>query len=105
MIAETLIEQAYQVTSPDMVLTPSLFDDWGGGEQGKVPLQDKNFTNHQRAVILYDIIPYIFRKQYLDPDPPIRDWYLKRLEMLKEFDLLLAISEINAAGCDQLSGD
>ena len=92
-VAETLIEQAYQVVEPDVVLTPSFFDGWGGGEQGMVPLPDKNFVNPKRAAILYDIIPYIFHKHYLDPDPPIKKWYLERTEMLRKFDLLLAISE------------
>ena len=92
-IAETLIEQAYQVVDPDMVLTPSFFDGWGGWEQGMVPLPDKDFVSPKRAAILYDIIPYIFRERYLAPDPPIEEWYLERAELLKKFDLLLAISE------------
>ena len=105
-VAETLIEHAYQVVEPDVVLTPSLFDGWGGWEQGMVPLPDKHFANPKRAVILYDIIPYIFHHHYLDPDPPIQKWYLERAGMLRKFDLLLAISEstrqdvINLLGID-----
>jgi len=92
-IAQTLIEQAYQVVAPDIVLTPSLFEGWGGLEKGWVPLPDRNHPHHQRAVILYDLIPYVFREHYLESDPPLRDWYLKRMAMLPKFDLLLAISE------------
>jgi FkbM family methyltransferase len=92
-MAEALIEQAYQVVSPDVVLTPSLFEGWGGGTHGKVPLPDKKYPNQQRAVILYDIIPLVFQKQYLDPDPLLKKWYLERIEMLQNYDLLLAISE------------
>lgn len=92
-MAEALIEQAYQVVSPDVVLTPSLFEGWGGGAHGKVPLPDKKYPNQQRAVILYDIIPLVFQKQYLDPDPLLKEWYLERIEMLQNYDLLLAISD------------
>ena len=92
-IAEALVEQAYQVVSPDIILTPSLFEGWGGGTHGKVPLPNKKYPNQQRAVILYDIIPLIFQKQYLDPDPLLKKWYLERIEMLQNYDLLLAISE------------
>ena len=105
-IAETLIEQAYQLVAPNIGLTPSLFDGWGGEEQGLVPLPEMDFANHQHAVVLYDIIPYIFHKQYLDPDPPIKKWYLERMNLLQKFDLLLAISEstqqdaINILGID-----
>jgi glycosyltransferase involved in cell wall biosynthesis len=93
IIAETLIEQAYQSVSPDIVLTPSLFDAWGGGVHGLVPLPNKNYPNQMRSAILFDIIPYIFQKQYLDSNPKIKKWYLERIDSLKNFDLLLAISE------------
>ena len=92
-LAEATIEHAYQVVSPDVVLTPSLFEGWGGGEHGTVPLPDKNYLNQKRVAILYDIIPYIFQNQYLDPNPVIKEWYLERIGILQNFDLLLAISE------------
>ena len=76
-IAEANIEHAYQAVAPDVVLTPSLFEGWGGGEHGIVPLPDKNYLHQKRVAILYDIIPYIFQNQYLDPNPVIRDWYLE----------------------------
>ena len=92
-IAETNIEYAYQVISPDIVLTPSLFEGWGGGEHGMVPLPGKHHPHQLRAAILYDLIPLIFQKQYLDPNPTIKEWYLERIGILHNFDLLLAISE------------
>jgi hypothetical protein len=67
-------------------------------------LPDRNFNNHQRAAILYDIIPYIFHEQYLDSDPPIKKWYLERIEMLKKFDVLLAISESSRQDAINLLG-
>ncbi len=92
-VAETLIEQAYRVVAPDIILTPSLFDSWADGEQGRVSLPDKKSPFQPRAVILYDLIPYIFHELYLDPDPYIHKWFLRRMDLLKEFDLILAISE------------
>lgn len=92
-IAETLIEHAYQAIAPDVVLTPSLFESWGYGEQSMVPLPDKKYPNQKRAVILYDIIPYLFPKYYLDPSPDTKEWYLERVKKLHNFDLILAISE------------
>ncbi len=92
-IAETLIEHAYRLVAPDMVLTPSLFDSWADGEQGRVALPDKKSPFRPRAVILYDLIPYIFHELYLDPDPYIHQWYLRRMDLLKKFDLILSISE------------
>ncbi|MCJ7584097.1 MAG: glycosyltransferase family 4 protein, partial [Anaerolineales bacterium] len=92
-VAETLIEQAYRVVAPDIVLTPSLFDSWADGEQGRVSLPDKKSPFQPRAVILFDLIPYIFHELYLDPDPYIHKWFLRRMDLLKKFDLILAISE------------
>ena len=92
-ISENLIHQAYRVVSPNVVLTPSLFEGWGGGEHGMVALPNQNNPSYQRVVILYDIIPYIFRDQYLDPNPAIKKWYLERVNLLNKFDLLLSISE------------
>jgi len=105
-ITENLIEQAYRVIDPDFVLTPSLFDSWVDDQEGRVALPDKRGPRQRRAVILYDLIPHIFHELYLDPSPPTRSWYMRRMELLKEFDLLLAISEatrqdaINIAGLD-----
>ena len=87
------MEQAYRMVSPDMVLTPSLFDSWADGEQGRVLLPDKKSPFQPRAVILYDLIPYIFHELYLDLDSYIHEWFLRRMELLKQFDLILAISE------------
>lgn len=92
-IANTLIEQAYQTIVPDVVLTPSLFEGWGGGAHGKVAVPDKKCPAQKRALILYDIIPLIFHEQYLDPDPLLKKWYLERIDLLPSYDLLLAISE------------
>ena len=103
-IAETFIEHAYQAVSADFILTPSLFEGWGGVEYGWVPLPSKEYPNQQRAVILYDLIPYVFRQHYLEPDPPLKAWYMERMEILRKFDLLLAISEATRQDAINLLG-
>lgn len=44
------------------------------------------------AVTLYDLIPYIHRKPYLE-DPAVEGWYLEKIENLRRADLWLTISE------------
>jgi FkbM family methyltransferase len=103
-IAETFIEHAYQAVSADFILTPSLFEGWGGIEHGWVPIPSRDYPNQQRAVILYDLIPYVFRQHYLEPDPPLKAWYMERMESLRKFDLLLAISEATRQDAINLLG-
>jgi glycosyltransferase involved in cell wall biosynthesis len=91
-LASALICQARQAVAPDIVLTPSLFE---GIDSSRViiPLARDEKKSYKQAVILYDLIPYIFREQYLDRSSVVRDWYMKRFNSLKCFNLLLAISE------------
>lgn len=89
-LAQPFIRQAYRQVAPDCVLTPSFFD--GLNEKGYVPLPVDD-PPYVQAMILYDLIPYIFSDQYLDPNPEIKTWYLNRLHTVNTFDLILAISE------------
>jgi len=88
-LASALICQARQAVSPDMVLTPSLFEEPGI----IVPFPQAKRTGYKQAVILYDLIPYLYQEYYLDRNPIYKEWYLKRYDSLKNFDLLLAISD------------
>jgi len=90
-IAATLGRHVYQVITPDIILYPSIFEGWG--EQGAVPLPEKEFPSSFRSAIIYDFIPYRFYQQFLEPDPYNKQYYSRRLNLLKSFDLLLAISE------------
>ena len=90
-IASTLVRHAYEVIDPDIVLYPSIFEGWG--EKGIVPLPKNGFPSSLKSVILYDFIPYIFADRFLEPDPYFKQYYLRRFNALKEFDLFLAISE------------
>ncbi len=90
-IASTLVQQAYNVLDGDSILYPSIFEGWG--EKGVVPLPSNGFPDSLRSGIVYDFIPYIFQDRFLDLDPYYKQFYVRRLNILKEFHLLLAISE------------
>lgn len=46
-----------------------------------------------KAVIAYDLIPLLFPERYLPPGQFISEWYRRRLEAFRGFDLYLAISQ------------
>lgn len=52
------------------------------------------------AVILYDLIPYIFAKEYL-VNPDMKKWYMQKFDQLKNADLFLAISGSAAFECEK----
>lgn len=91
-LASSLISQAWEAISPDLVLTTSVFEGWGN-PRVVVPFPQTKTTSYKQVAILYDLIPYIFRDHYLDQSPIVRNWYMERFNSLKNFDLLLAISE------------
>lgn len=49
------------------------------------------FEGVSTVVTVYDIIPYIFKKQYLG-DKTTYKWYMKRVDFIKKADKILAIS-------------
>ncbi|HEX2965767.1 MAG TPA: glycosyltransferase, partial [Syntrophorhabdaceae bacterium] len=74
---------------PDLVHVSSLFEG----------LIDDSVTSigalHPRiptSVTLYDLIPYVHRKMYLQ-NSATETWYLEKIEHLRRADLLMAISE------------
>ncbi|MCB1051020.1 MAG: glycosyltransferase, partial [Acidobacteria bacterium] len=90
--ASALITQAYSLLDPDWLVVPSWME--GFGHPGLVPDLDNLPNSTRKAAILYDLIPLIFEAQYLPKHlQSFRDFYLKRLESLRELDLYLALSE------------
>ncbi|MCV6584949.1 MAG: glycosyltransferase [Marinibacterium sp.] len=73
---------------PDVVLLTSLFEGFGDDCVTQV-------TDCPTVVVLYDLIPYIFQDPYLENDA-LREWYLDKIELLKQSAHLLAISEASA---------
>lgn len=87
--AELTREAFIASLQPDFTLVSSLFEG----------LVDDAVTSMKRlpdpvgmsAVILYDLIPFIHRKPYLE-NPVVAAWYLEKIEHLRQADLWLAIS-------------
>lgn len=100
-VSSVLIRQAYQTVKPDVILYPSLFEN---GEVGTVALPDGDFPSGMRTAIFYDLIPYIFHEEYLDHSPALKKDYLRRLNVLKNFGLLLSISEATRQDAINLLG-
>jgi glycosyltransferase involved in cell wall biosynthesis len=85
-----LIREAFLASlQPDVVLISSLFE----GLVDDAVTSIKRFSEQPiTAVILYDLIPYIHRRPYLE-NPVVESWYLEKIEHLRRADLCLAISE------------
>ena len=87
--AELVREQALAALRPDFVHVTSLFEGSGDDAVSSVSISGEHLPT---AVTLYDLIPLVYEKQYLQ-DPAQRAWYYRKLASLKRADLLLAISD------------
>tara|TARA_R110001583_G_scaffold26757_2_gene96264 strand:+ start:32759 stop:35617 length:2859 start_codon:yes stop_codon:yes gene_type:complete len=87
--AELSRELFLQSLDPDIIYITSLFEGLGDEAVSSV---DTIISNIPVAVTLYDLIPLINEKPYLD-NPTVKKWYLDKIEHLKRADLLLSISE------------
>ena len=89
-VAERLREAYLAQLAPDIVHVSSLFE--GLGENTVVSVGTLAAASRfDTAVTLYDLIPLLRKEIYL-PSPVVRDWYFRKLQSLKNSDLLLAIS-------------
>lgn len=86
--AEQLREAFLGNLRPDIVLVSSLMEGYGDDAITSIGLLDSLPT----ASVLYDLIPYIHRRPYLE-DPKYERWYLSKIDHLRRADLWLAISE------------
>ncbi len=87
--AELIRETFIASLNPDIVLITSLFEGLVDDAVTSVGLMNYSIPT---AVILYDLIPLINSKPYLD-NPDVKRWYEEKIEHLKRADLLLSISE------------
>lgn len=76
----------------DVLLVSSLFE--GHGDDALSAMPD-GIGSPLTAVVLYDLIPYIYPKPYLE-NPSVSSWYHNRLAQARRADLLLAISASSA---------
>lgn len=85
--AELVREHAISQLRPDMVHVSSLFE----GLMDDAIVDVRSSSRSLTAVTLYDLIPLIHSKHYLN-DEKVSAWYFRKLQALKNADLLLAIS-------------
>lgn len=86
--AERVREHYLASLRPDVVHVASLFE--GLGDNSVVSLLHGE-GRFDTAVTLYDLIPLMRKERYL-ADPNMAAWYYRKLESLKNAELLLAIS-------------
>ncbi|AVS87485.1 glycosyl transferase family 1 [Paracidovorax avenae] len=87
--SELLREACIANVKPDVVLISSLFE----GLICDAATSIGQFASDlPTAVILYDLIPLIYNKPYLD-NPMVKDWYEEKIKFLKRAGLHLAISD------------
>ena len=86
---EAVREAFLRSLNPDVILVASIIE--GYGEDGAFSINCTRFSI-PTAVILYDLIPLIYRDAYL-PTTETAQWYDSQIDHLRRADLLLAISE------------
>ena len=88
--ATEIVREAFFLSlDPDVVLISSMFE--GAGDD--VVTSIGRFTDKiPNAIILYDLIPLLYRDAYLGNAALVR-WYKEKLEYLTNADICLAISE------------
>jgi len=87
--SEIVREEFLNSLEPDVVLVSSMFEGPWAGAVTSVGATD---SAHRTAVIFYDLIPLLNQDVYL-PNAELRDYYFRKIEWLKNADLLLAISD------------
>jgi len=86
--AERIREQYLATLRPDMVHVASLFEGLSDDSVTSLLHGENRFDT---AITLFDLIPLMRKERYLD-DPNIAAWYYRKLQSLKNAELLLAIS-------------
>lgn len=86
--AERIRERYLAGLRPDIVHVASLFEGLSDDSVSSVLHGENRFDT---AVTLYDLIPLLRKELYLS-DPNIAAWYYRKLQSLKNAELLLAIS-------------
>ncbi len=79
----------YSSVNADFIWHSSLFEGWG---DDSIVTLGSGANDHRHIATFYDLIPLLHSERYLH-DAGYRDWYYRRLALLKRCGLLLAISE------------
>ena len=99
--AAELIREAFLASlNPDVLHITSIFE---GYVDDAVTSVGRLGTRIPTSIILYDLIPLLNPAQYLSPHPGYADYYLGKIQYLKNADRLLAISDFTRKeGVDNL---
>lgn len=90
---ERIREAVLQRLRPDFVHVSSLFE---GFDQPAITGVHAGAYSFRTAVTLFDLIPLIYQKRYLE-NPVMAQWYHGKIAQLRRADLLLGISSSAAA--------
>jgi glycosyltransferase involved in cell wall biosynthesis len=89
--AAEYVREAFLLSlKPSVILVTSLFE---GCDDDSVTSVARLAASIPTAVILYDLIPLVNHKLYLDNGGVFSDWYYEKIRHLKRATKLLAISE------------
>lgn len=88
-VSEEIREQFISLLSPDLLFMTSLFEGYNDNSVTSIKKLTKDLKT---VVILYDLIPLVNEKEYLQNELQ-KDFYYKKLESLKKADGYLAISD------------
>lgn len=89
-VAELIRQACIDDLQPDVVHVTSAVEGYIDDAAIGSPALD---TGAVVSATLYDLIPLVSTKQYLDPNPGYKRHYLEKVEAFKQYDLLLSISE------------
>jgi glycosyltransferase involved in cell wall biosynthesis len=88
-VAAYIRESSIKQLQPDVVFVSSLIEGYIDDAVATVKLYDQSTPV---ATMLYDLIPLVDAKSYLDSNPLYKAHYLQKISELKKSDLLFAIS-------------
>ncbi|HEY1437429.1 MAG TPA: glycosyltransferase [Casimicrobiaceae bacterium] len=101
LVRETLIRRHWMALQPDVLHVSHVFENFG--PPTVVPSAWPKIPGMVRSSTLYDLIPLRYPEHYL-ADPGFKAWYLAKLEILRDCDHLLAISETSRLDAIELLG-
>lgn len=89
-VAELIREAFLASLQPDVIHVTSLFEGYVDDAVTSIGRFD---TRTQVSVSLYDLIPLINHEHYLTPNPRYADFYLRKIDWLRQAACYLAISD------------
>ena len=96
--AELIREACIQDLEADVILIPSFFEGFIDDAVISIKRWDQSTPV---AVCMLDLIPLLNAKDYLEPNPSYKAFYLDRIEQLRLADSFLAISESSKLEAEQ----